>query len=191
LAGSPSALPAWERGNRFFELQSPWLTLIGEHWRDDRQQRLDYWRVEKADSAIVLPLCEDILLLPPPSYRPGLGEMTLDFPGGRVPAGQTAAAGVPAILQRELHLSPDHIQQIDALNPTGWAVNSSFSNQRLYGFVAHLDAAILTSAAAPSWRGYATTPAGIRDLLAALTCLQCRAVLLEWGCGRLSSPRGG
>ncbi len=176
----PSPSPDWARGDRFFELQSPWLTLIGEHWQDDRQQTLEYWRVEKADSAIVLPLCQDRLLLPPPSYRPGLGESTLDFPGGRVPTGQTAAAVIPVILQRELHIPPDSIQQITPLNAVGWAVNSSFSNQRLYGFVAQLDSAILTTAAAPHWRCYATTPTGIHDLLAVLTCLQCRALLLEW-----------
>lgn len=171
---------AWERGDRFFELQSPWLTLIGEHWRDDRQQHLEYWRVEKADSAIVLPLCQDQLLLPSPSYRPGLGESTLDFPGGRVPIGQSPAAVIPTLLQRELQIPPDSIQQLDPLNTTGWAVNSSFSNQRLYGFVAQLDATILTSDVAPQWLRYPTTPAGIHDLLAVLTCLQCRALLLEW-----------
>ncbi len=179
MSESSSAL-AWERGDRFFELQSPWLTLIGEHWRDDRQQSLEYWRVEKADSAIVLPLCQGQLLLPPPSYRPGLGKSTLDFPGGRVPVGQSAAAAIPTIVQRELQIPPDSIQQLDPLNSEGWAVNSSFSNQRLYGFVAQLDAAILATEVAPHWLHYATTPAGVRDLLAVLTCLQCRALLLEW-----------
>lgn len=183
MMSDPASRPAWERCDRFFELQSPWLTLIGEHWRDDRQQWLEYWRVEKADSAIVLPLCQDQLLLPPPSYRPGLGQCTLDFPGGRVPAGQSPAAVIPAILQRELQIPANSIQQLAPLNTTGWAVNSSFSNQRLYGFVAHLDAALLTAESAPNWHRYTTTPAGIHDLLAVLTCLQCRALLLEWWLG--------
>lgn len=179
MMSDASSLPEWERRDRFFELQSPWLTLIGEHWRDDRQQHLDYWRVEKADSAIVLPLCQNFLLLPGPSYRPGLGTHTLDFPGGRIPLGQSPAAVVPTLLQRELQIPTNCIEHLTPLNSEGWAVNSSFSNQRLYGFIAQLDAGVLTTTAAAHWCRYATTPAGIQELLRVLSCLQCRALLLE------------
>ena len=35
--------------NRFVEMRSRWLTVIGENLEDDQGQILEYWRVEKAD----------------------------------------------------------------------------------------------------------------------------------------------
>jgi hypothetical protein len=103
---------------------------------------------------------------------------TLDFPGGRVAVEQSPEQTAIAVLQRELGINAALITQLVPLNVEGWAVNSSFSNQKLYGFVAHID---------PTERfvelpliSYAATPAGIQPLLRQLTCLQCRAVLLEW-----------
>ena len=169
----------WTTCDRILELKSKWMTLISEHLQDDQGQLLEYWRIEKADSAIVLPIQGDRLLLPPPMYRPGVGEPTLDFPGGRVPPAKTPAEVAPLILQRELGIDAVAIAQISAINTTGWPVNSSFSNQRLYGFVAQIHPQV---AIAPGALGLVCpiTPEGIRDLLTQLTCLQCRAVLLEW-----------
>ena len=65
------------------------------------------------------------------------------------------------------------------LNNEGWAVNSSFSNQKLYGFVANiepnakLDPELVVGT-------YSLTLDGIQNLLEEITCLQCRAVLMEW-----------
>ncbi len=56
----------WQTLDKFVEISSPWLKLIGEHLRDDRQRVIEYWRVEKADSAIALTLQNDKLLLPLP-----------------------------------------------------------------------------------------------------------------------------
>jgi hypothetical protein len=155
------------------------MALLAEHWQDEQGNELEYWRIEKTDSAIVLPVQGDRLLLPPPMYRPGVGEATLDFPGGRVPEGKTPAEAAPLILQRELGVDPGAIARIIPLNTTGWPVNSSFSNQRLYGFVAEISAQVTI---APAHLGVVCpmTPEGIATLLAQLTCLQCRAVLLEW-----------
>jgi hypothetical protein len=58
--------------------------VIGEHLEDETGQILKYWRVEKADSAIILPIQNQQLILLPPTYHPGLGEKTLDFLGGRM-----------------------------------------------------------------------------------------------------------
>lgn len=155
------------------------MKLRGERLTDDRGRLLDYWRVEKADSAIALPRWDGRFWLPPPVYRPGLGQATLDFPGGRLPAATSPAAAVPAIVGRELGLEAGAIARLEALNDEGWPVNSSFSNQRLYGFLAELD-----PAADPTLGGAAiavpASPDGARSLLARLTCLQCRALLLEW-----------
>lgn len=61
----------------------------------------------------------------------------------------------------------------------GWAINSSFSNQKLYSFVAKINP---DTAVTPEKIGatYPLTSSGIKNLLQDLTCLQCRAILLEW-----------
>jgi hypothetical protein len=81
-----------------------------------------------------------------------------------------------SILKRELGVEVTSITQLIALNPEGWAINSSFSNQKLYGFVAHI------AAGSPSFTTaiYPADSAGVHQLLCELTCLQCRSVLLEW-----------
>ena len=112
-------------------------------------------------------------------YRPGIGEITLDFPGGRVPAGEIAAAAVGGIIKKELGVTEDAIDRMEPINAIGWAINSSFSNQKLYGFVAKLHP---TAAVNPEVIGarYPITPQGLSELLKKLTCLQCRSLLLEW-----------
>ena len=169
----------WPVRDRFLELHSRWMTLIGEHLQDDRGQILEYWRIEKADSVVVLPRRGDDILLPAASYRPGVGHITLDFPGGRVSAGKNPEEAAIEILQRELGIAATAISQPIPLNSTGWAINSSFSNQKLYGFVARIDSstALVPARVATT---YPVTEAGVKSLLAELTCLQCRAVLLEW-----------
>ncbi len=170
---------AWTVHDRFLELRSHWFTLIGEHLTDHHGQPLEYWRVERAHSVIVLPLHNDTLLLPPPSYRPGINATTLDFPGGRLPADQTPAEAAIAILHRELGLPAHQIAHLDCLDPSGWPINTSFSNQRLYGVVAHIAP---TATIAPAFLGQqvALTPSGIHTLLSAIACLQCRTLLLTW-----------
>ncbi|BAY96388.1 putative hydrolase, NUDIX family [Tolypothrix tenuis PCC 7101] len=169
----------WKVQHRFVEMRSDWLTVIGEHLQDNCGQTLEYWRVEKADSVVILPIQSHQIILPPPSYRPGLSKLTLDFPGGRLPSGKSPDVAVPAILQRELGVEATAISQLIALNSEGWPVNSSFSNQKLYGFVAHLEP---TPPIKANYLGatYPATSAGVHDLLQSLICLQCRAVLMQW-----------
>lgn len=169
----------WQVHDRFLELHSHWMTLIGEHLKNHQGEILEYWRIEKADSVIVLPIQDNCLLLPSPSYRPGIGQATLDFPGGRVSEEQNPKQAAIATLFRELGISATAITQLILLNPEGWAVNSSFSNQKLFGYVAHIEN---TTKQSPemAMAKYPLTRAGIQQLLQTLTCLQCRAVLLEW-----------
>ena len=172
----------WQTQDKFVELRCQWLTVIGEHLQDETGKILEYWRVEKADSVVILPIQNRNLILPPPTYRPGVGEKTLDFPGGRVPQGEQAVNVVPKILQRELGITPETITQLTPLNTQGWAINSSFSNQRLFGFVAELES---STKMAENFIGdmYPITQDCIVSLLDSLICLQCRAVLLEWWMG--------
>ncbi|MGF1602944.1 MAG: NUDIX hydrolase [Thermosynechococcaceae cyanobacterium] len=169
----------WRVQDRFLDLRSQWLTLIGEHLQDTQGEIREYWRIEKADSVVILPLLNHQIILPSPSYRPGLGIATLDFPGGRVPAYQSPQTVVPAILNRELGIEAAAIANLTALNQQGWPVNSSFSNQTLYGLIAELQP---DTPIAPDFLGatYETTKEGVESLLKDLLCLQCRTVLLEW-----------
>lgn len=176
----------WQVRDRFLKLHSRWMTLIGERLQTPQGQQLEYWRIEKADSVIILPIqrnglgsSDQCILLPTPSYRPGIGQVTLDFPGGRVPKGQKPEQAAIATLKRELKLEEAAIAQLIPLNTEGWAINSSFSNQKLYGFVAYIDQAAKPGSESVAVT-YPITSEGVRELLQVLTCLQCRAVLLEW-----------
>ena len=165
--------------DRFLNLQTNWFTLIGEHLKDTQDNVLEYWRVEKEDSIIVLPIQNQQLILPPPTYRPGLGEATLDFPGGRSPKAQDLQVNASTILDRELGIVADAIAEMTLLNPQGWPVNSSFSNQKLYGFVATIQPTFTISASYVD-SIYPVTLSGVQLLLDKLICCQCRAVLLHW-----------
>lgn len=169
---------SWQVQDRFLELHSRWMTLIGEHLQDDQGNLLEYWRIEKADSVIVLPIYDNCILLPSPSYRPGVGQATLDFPGGRIAEGQNPEQAAIDVLKRELGIEAAAVMQLSSLNPQGWMVNSSFSNQKLYGFIAQIDDTKERPQLATVT--YTTTLSGIQELLQHLTCLQCRTVLLEY-----------
>ncbi|MEM1242042.1 MAG: NUDIX hydrolase [Cyanobacteria bacterium P01_H01_bin.26] len=169
----------WQCKEQILSLNTRWLTLIGETLETPQGKSLDYWRVEKADSVIVLPIHHQHLLLPPPMYRPGVSKSTWDFPGGRCPNGQTPHSTAKTILQRELGITDSALHHLQPLNQTGWFINSSFSNQRLYGFVAKIraDTPLLPEKLGAT---YPTTEPGIQSLLKKLTCLQCRSLLIEW-----------
>lgn len=169
----------WKTLDQFLHLRSRWFTLIGEHLETEQGEVLEYWRVERADSVIILTLHQDHFILPPPMFRPGISQATLDFPGGRVPDGKTPDQMILAVLQKELGIDATAIAQLTPINPQGWTVNSSFSNQQLHGFVAQLQPDVEIPAAHVGVK-YPATAAGVQDLLQVLTCLQCRALLLEW-----------
>jgi hypothetical protein len=169
----------WKILNRLVRISSEWVTLIGERLEDDRGQVLDYWRVEKADSVVIVTLQGENLILPVPQYRPGVQSVTLDFPGGRVRNEGKPLEVVPSILERELGIGEEGILKLRLLNEEGWLINSSFSNQKLYGCVAEIDPKIIIEGDRLG-AVYPHTPEGVHQLFQDLTCLQCRAVLQEW-----------
>jgi 8-oxo-dGTP pyrophosphatase MutT (NUDIX family) len=168
----------WTVQESLMRLSTPWVDLVGERLLTHEQQTVDYWRVERADSAIIVPLWRQQMILPPGTYRPGVGTTTLDFPGGRIRPNQAPAEAAALILQRELEIQPEDIAELTALNHEGWAVDSSFSSQRLFGFVALLRDDVQIDPECLGYRFPAATT-GIDNLLEKLTCLQCRMVLLE------------
>lgn len=177
MANNPLSSSPWLVQQILMDLQNPWLRLVGERLQTPDQHTVDYWRVEKADSALVLPIWRGQVVVPPGVYRPGVGQATLDLPGGRVAPDQDPADAAQAILQRELGVESTGIVTLERINAEGWPVNSSFSNQHLFGFWA-----TLTDADHPFPTGsqyFPFTPEGLRQLLQQIACLQCRAVMLE------------
>ncbi len=169
----------WETLHKFVEISSPWMTLIGEKLRDHQGRVLDYWRVEKNDSVIIITIQNQQLLFPVPMYRPGVGKVTLDFPGGRITPAQTPQQAAIAILQKELGIKNSDLEYLTPINNTGWEINSSFSNQKLYGFVTQISSHVSVNHEFMSIT-YSLTTEGLNNLLRELTCLQCRALLLTW-----------
>lgn len=170
---------SWKTFETFVCITSPWLTVIGEKIQDNQGKVLDYWRVEKPDSVIIITLQNNSFILPKPTYRPGIGKVTLDFPGGRLPREQNPLIAALNILERELGITEDDLISIKAINQEPWAINSSFSNQKLYGLVAEIDP-LITFESEKIGAIYANNKAGITNLLQDLYCLQCRGLLLEF-----------
>lgn len=169
----------WLLLNKFVEIKSPWLTLIGEKFKDNRGKILDYWRVEKEDSVIIITSYRDRLVFPRQIFRPGVNKKTLDFAGGRVIQGKTIRESALLILSKELGLTADDLDLFEPINCQGWEINSSFNNQKLWGFYGKinyqktLNQNLIGTA-------YQLNKKGIKELLQDLTCLQCRGLLREW-----------
>lgn len=161
-----------------FRMESPWATVMLERVTDHSRQHLDYWRIEKADSLIVVPVHLGRILLPPPQYRHGLGRLTEDLPGGRLEPGVPFQETALSILEREMGCARADVGALYPLSGPGWAVNSSFSNQLLHVYRALLAPQAPRPPLAQE-RDYAHDEQGVGELFRHLTCLQCRAAVLE------------
>lgn len=117
-------------------LKSKWVDIYCDKWKDGTQI-LDYWRVEKLDSIIILPIFENEFILPKKQYRVGIDAFTLDFPGGRR-SHTNLADSAKEILIRELEISEKNINGIVALGNKKFIVNSSFNSQCVSYYVAYL-----------------------------------------------------
>ena len=170
----------WQVMSQIVEVRTPWLSMIGERWREGAGRELEYWRVEKPDSLLVVTVHDGRLIAPVRSFRPEVGRTTLDLAGGRLDDPSTLAQTAVAIVRREFKLNADDLfESQEPLNPVGWDVDSATSSQRVFGVAAELrrDVQVLDDRLGAS---YPATSAGGRGLLSELVCLQCRAVLSEW-----------
>jgi hypothetical protein len=164
--------------SQFVEIKSPWVTLIGEKIKDSQGEILDYWRVEKDDSLIIIIQHKNQLIFPKLVLREGIKKVTLDFVGGRVNARETLENNALWILKKELNISPENVKYLIPINREGWIINSSFSNQLLWGFYGLIDDDVNLDR---DFIGvtYNLTQKDLANLLNNLTCLQCRSILLE------------
>lgn len=172
---------AWKRISNIASFKTPWIELVGERWRDEVGNDLEYWRTKAPDSVIIIPELNGQYLLPAAQFRPGVNRATLDFPGGRQARDHAPREMVAIILARELGVMPEHIAKISTINAQPLLINSSTSSQKLHGFHAMLDADMGRSSLLPH-TAYDRDGAGLQELLQALDCLQCRALLREDQC---------
>ena len=168
----------WQKIARLVSVNTPWLKVICEQYVDNSKKLLNYWRVEKDDSAIAITLQGNKILLPNPIFRPGIQKVTLDFPGGRVPSNSTPKKEIENILQRELKIKLEDILEITHINEKGWPINSSFSNQLLWGFIVRI--APNANLHKNKTICFSNSIEGISRLLTKINCLQCRAIFLEF-----------
>jgi hypothetical protein len=145
------------------------MTLYKDHLLSNGGYLLEYLRVDRSDSVIVLVRQAGKFVLPEPQFRPGAGERTLDFPGGRID-GTEPAICAELTVRRELQLAEDVHVRLDQLTARPLFVDSAFSSQRVSGFVSEFPEGISLPG-----KLYTTS-----ELLEQLQCLQCRAMLLEW-----------
>lgn len=170
----------WKVISQIVRVESPWLKIIAENLLDNEGKKLEYWRVEKPDGFLIITIQNGKIILPNQMYRPGVGEFTLDFCGGRLTAGLSAEQNIVSIVRRELSIKSDHpLEKWSYINKTAWALDSSFSSARTTGVVAELkpDAYVKAENICAS---YGMNKSGFDKLLKDLLCIQCRAVMLEW-----------
>jgi hypothetical protein len=172
-------MPVWKILKTISTFKTHWFTLIGELLLDEDNRDLDYWRIEKDDSVIIIPIQKKSIIMPKVFYRHGIKEETLDFPGGRRAKDYPLHDAALGVLERELAINRADVISLDALNSKGWPVNSSFSNQLLYGLTAKLNDAVVFDPAIGVEK-VPITLKHLKTLLNRMHCLQCRSVLLEW-----------
>lgn len=156
----------WRKIRRIRKITSKWVNVYADELVDNDGNHLEYWHVDRADSAIVVVRQGSEFVLPEPQYRPGVGKATLDFAGGRITDDETPTQAAARLVKKELGTNPPVLKPV---NSQPLLVDSSFSNQKVYGFVTELPAD--------------ASPKGERltaeQLLGQLECMQCRSILLE------------
>lgn len=90
----------WQLLETLVHLKNQWITFVGERLLDKQGKNITYWRVERSDSVIVIPILEEMIILPKPFYRHGVGYQTHDFPGGSHDADHDPMQTAYQVLQR-------------------------------------------------------------------------------------------
>jgi len=166
----------WNKIDEIVHIHSKWLDLYCETWDVSSGEIYEYWRVEKADSIIVVSMYKEQFILPKPMFRPGIGGSTLDFPGGRVVESSEKGLKERArhILVNELSVNEDYISRIEVLDGVGKYINSSFNNQRVFVVYAEIDEISKEDEYVLYEKGE------VDQLLEELNCMQCSYALMRF-----------
>ncbi|HTH71908.1 MAG TPA: hypothetical protein VL737_00915 [Candidatus Pristimantibacillus sp.] len=165
----------WTRLERILQLESAWVTVYADKLLDDSGRELEYWHCDRADSAVVLAIQGDYFLLPAEQYRVGVEEVMLDFAGSRIGPDVEPSQAAMQVIQRELQIEASDIEKLEPLTDGPLAVDSSFSSQKLHGFVARIRPGAQISA---DVHKYKLDEA--KRLRGDLRCVQCRLLLDEF-----------
>lgn len=161
----------------FFNYKSKWVEFIGEVCFDGRN-KLDYYRIKRSDSIIILPIIDDKLLFPQLYYRHGVQEYTLDFPGGRIDSTDNINSSVLKILKNELGVFEKDVSSIQLVSSEkGYYVDSSFSTQKLYTVTVTLNS---NEKKYKKKSLLKINKDNIWELYSKMDCLQCRFALIDW-----------
>lgn len=172
---------SWHKKNTITEIKSKWLSLFCEEWVDERGVNLEYWRVEKENSLIVVTVYRDNFVLPQRQFRPGINRETLDFPGGRFNKEEIALDKAKQIIENELNINQNNILTAHKISENPLFINSSFSNQELHVFAAEVDLSGTNNIIYPirNWN----------TLLKEFQCLQCNIALRMYLADNMQSER--
>lgn len=151
-------------------VDAKWVTVRKDHYLSNGGQTLEYWLVERSDSAIILVRQGGKFVLGDQQMRPGVEQQTLDFPGGRV-NGDDPKAAAEQCVRREFQLDVNvGLPRLELVFNEPLFVDSAFSNQKVYAYTVDVPEDV-----ALEGTRYTT-----EQLFERLQCLQCRAALLEW-----------
>ncbi len=123
----------------------PWTTLENEPIQDCRVfsvRRIrarsprtgdahDFFAIDSSDWVNVVPITPDGRVVMVRQYRHGVGELTLETPGGLVDPGETPAAAAARELLEETGYAAAEIVPLGAMSP-----NPALFSNRLHGFLA-------------------------------------------------------
>jgi len=171
----------WKKIKLISEIKSKWLTILVEQYLDDQKKQLEYWRVQKPDVILIVVIHNNHLILPKPSYRPGIQKSSLDLCGGRRSSPNSQLLeDAQSIVKRELQIEkwyqPKTIQPI---NHRSYNLDSSFSNVKTHLFFMELASEQIIPQQLEN-ELYDNNLIGINKLLAKIDCLQCRLCLQEY-----------
>lgn len=168
----------WKVKAELLNIKNQWIQFIGEKCIDNENKELEYYRVIRADSVVIIPIINNHIIKPQSYYRHGIKKHTLDFPGGRLTNSEIINETITDILEKELHIQAENITEIDILNISKpWHVDSSFSSQKLYAATVQIS---------PNCKIFKKeqmlkiTKENILNLYNIIDCLQCRMTLIEW-----------
>jgi acyl carrier protein len=127
---------------------------------------IEYWRIEKPNSILIVTTYKNYFILPTPKFRQGINKKTLDFPGGRQQT-DNILSDARKIICRELKIENDDIEYIKELDTKKYIINSSFNSQ----LVIYLEASLKKMNENTHFIKCSFTE--IHRLLNDLECLQC------------------
>ena len=145
------------------------MQLYCDIWKDNKNI-IEYWRIEKPNSIIIITTYDNYFILPIHQFRPGINKTTLDFPGGRQQT-DNILNDAKNIICRELKIEDNDIEYIKELGNKKYIINSSFNSQ----LVIYLEASLKRlNEKIPVIKYFFPE---VKTLLNDLECLQCAFAL--------------